>query len=189
MKDEMVVSINEYNDRVVYNIAAMNNKQIIRMIKDSTSSALAPSKETHEIYDEVDMEEFLNLARELNLGKDDVFIDIRSGKGRLVMLMTIKMDLKSHVGIDIVHDRHHIAVKAQQTLRDEGVSAMEKTVFENKDISDCGHLLSGCGLVFANNKKFKPEINELIKSLLVSNIHSKYLVVTENFYPRDSHPM
>ncbi|CAK4076254.1 unnamed protein product [Aphanomyces euteiches] len=191
MSDAMIVSINEYNDRAVYNIASMSNDDIIARIKDATCTPWAPTKEIHGTYDETDMDAVWNVARELHLDKHDVFINIGSGKGRLVMLLAVKMDLHCHIGIEIDHDRQQVVVKAKQTLVGEDAQARMNTFIKNKDLFNREHVPSDSGSVLANNGRFKQETNELIKNLLVSNLGTMYLVVTANFSykPSDSHPM
>ncbi|CAK4659881.1 unnamed protein product, partial [Aphanomyces euteiches] len=175
MSDAMIVSINEYNDRAVYNIAAMSNDDIIARIKDATCTPWAPTKEIHGTYDETDMDAVWNVARELHLDKHDVFINIGSGKGRLVMLLAVKMDLHCHIGIEIDHDRQQVVVKAKQTLVGEDAPARMNTFIKNKDLFNREHVPSDSGSVLANNGRFKQEINELIKNLLVSNVGTMYL--------------
>ncbi|KAG9410097.1 hypothetical protein AC1031_018131 [Aphanomyces cochlioides] len=191
LSNEMIVSINEYNDRAVYNIAAMSNDEIIAMIKDATCTPWTPTKETHVTYHDADMDAVWNVARDLHLDKHDVFIDIGAGKGRLVMLLAIKMDLNCHIGIEIDHDRQQVVVKAKQTLVGEDVPSRTNIFIKNKDLFNCEHVSSDSGSARAYNGRFKQETNELIKNLLVSNLSTMYLVVTEDFssQPSDSHPL
>jgi hypothetical protein len=98
--------------------------------------------------------------------ESDVFIDIGSGCGKLVLQMAVKTNFKNLVGIEIVDIRNQYA----KTILEQ-ISPIDdkKIFFINKDVRDFD--LSICKVVFTNNLLFSSELNDLIYDRLPEGCH------------------
>lgn len=75
------------------------------------------------------------LIHELNPKKSDVFYDLGSGGGRMVLKMYLDSPIHRAVGIELSPTRHAIALKAQEKLKELGQEISGKILeFRNADI-------------------------------------------------------
>jgi len=73
------------------------------------------------------------LLRLLNLGPDDHFVDLGSGRGRLAMHAALKTQVGSAVGVEMSATRHALAEQAQAGLQGLGYDFQGKLQLECKD--------------------------------------------------------
>ncbi|KAG9406696.1 Histone-lysine N-methyltransferase, H3 lysine-79 specific [Aphanomyces cochlioides] len=193
--DTLVHPKRRRSNRVRYHGGTLSRSAAIDLISNAVQYSITRPgsvrlhRQPHEIYDNVSMHDFLRLLDELDVTGIHGFVDIGSGTGNLVMLVAIASTISHCVGIEIVQERHNIAVRAKESLLAQGVAEIEKISFVAGDLSDEANksLFANAGLVFANNLRFKPETDELVKSMLAENSCIKYLAVTKRFFPRKSH--
>lgn len=98
--------------------------------------------------------------------ESDVFIDIGSGCGKLVLQMAVKTKFKNLVGIEIVDIRNQYA----KTILEQIAPIDDKKIFLiNKDVRNFD--LSICKVVFTNNVLFDSNLNNLIYDRLPEGCH------------------
>lgn len=85
----------------------------------------------------------------------DIFIDIGSGSGKLVMHLSIKSDIKTLVGVEIVPQRNRYSKWIK-----EKILADKSIFFIEKDIRDFD--ISIASIIFMNNICFDSELNDYI---------------------------
>ena len=113
------------------------------------------------VYGEVTKKGVQTLIEKITKYKDikesDVFIDIGSGCGKLVLQMAVKTNFRNLVGIDVIDIRN---TYAKSILEQISPIDDKKIFFINKDVRDFD--LSICKVVFTNNLLFSSELNDLI---------------------------
>ena len=73
------------------------------------------------VYGEITYEGMRLLAEKLALTRDDVFYDLGSGTGKLVCYLYLTTPVKNSIGIEMVGQRHCIALGVQEELRLAGL--------------------------------------------------------------------
>jgi hypothetical protein len=101
-----------------------------------------------------------------DIKESDVFADIGSGCGKVVLQMAVKTNFKNLVGIEIVDIRNKYA---KSILEQISPIDDKKIFFINKDVRDFD--LSICKVVFTNNLLFSSELNDLIYDRLPEGCH------------------
>lgn len=144
-------------------------------------------------YGEVTMQGMLCLFSELNLGKNDVFVDIGSGLGNLVMFASFVKGASKSYGVEIQHNRH----VAAQHIRDD-LAMLHKPYFDEKsvefvytphsELSKCPgieNILSTATVVFINNILFNSKtMHSCLQTLNnLGNINAVF-VFTSDPWPR-----
>lgn len=94
----------------------------------------------------------------------DVFVDIGSGTGKLVIHMSIKSDIKTLVGVEIVPQR----VAYSKWIK-EKISPDSSIFFIEKDINNFD--LSVANIVFANNICFDESLTKSIYDRIPKGCH------------------
>ena len=82
------------------------------------------------IYEPTSYGILIELFKKLWLTKRDVFYDLGSGNGRVVIFTTLATHVGKAVGIEIVRHRHRLALKAARALR------LRNAKFRNQNILD-----------------------------------------------------
>jgi hypothetical protein len=122
------------------------------------------------VYGEVTKKGVQTLIEKITKYKDikesDVFADIGSGCGKLVLQMAVKTNFRNLVGIEIVDIRNKYA---KSILEQISPIDDKKIFFINKDVRDFD--LSICKVVFTNNLLFSSELNDLIYDRLPEGCH------------------
>ncbi len=109
-------------------------------------------------------EHILKLKRDIN--PNDVFVDIGSGSGKLLIHAAIKLPLKTFVGIEIVEER----VKYSKHILSKFNPGVDKKVFFiNKDARDFD--LSIAKIAFFNNTYFSDKLVDEIYQKLPVGCH------------------
>lgn len=100
-----------------------------------------------------------------SINERDVFVDVGSGAGKVVLHMAIKSNFNTLVGVEIVPQRLRYAKKIQ-----ESVSVPHKSIFFiEKDILDFD--LSIANVVFMNDLAFDDELSWKIYEKLSKGCH------------------
>jgi SAM-dependent methyltransferase len=96
----------------------------------------------------------------------DVFVDIGSGTGKLILHTAISSTFKTLVGVEVIKERYQYAKSILETASpiDD-----KKVFFINKDIRDFD--LSFATVVFINNLCFDSELNKIIYDKLPTGCH------------------
>jgi hypothetical protein len=108
------------------------------------------------------------ISKYKDIKESDVFVDIGSGCGKLVLQMAVKTNFRNLVGIEIVDIRNKYAksILEQITPIDD---KDKKVFFINKDVKEFD--LSICKIVFINNVLFESNLNNLIYDRLPDGCH------------------
>jgi hypothetical protein len=90
------------------------------------------------VYGELTTAGVTELARYLELSERDVFYDIGSGVGKLVLQLAITIGLKKCVGIEIAQERYEASCSALEAARELGLIRARHCSFrhENALVSD-----------------------------------------------------
>jgi hypothetical protein len=100
--------------------------------------------------------------------ESDVFVDIGSGCGKVVLQMAVKTNFKNLVGIEIIDIRNQYAKKILEQIAP--IDDKDKKIFFiNKDVKDFD--LSICKVAFINNVLFDSNLNNLIYDRLPDGCH------------------
>lgn len=95
-----------------------------------------------------------NLIRHLDPKPQDVFLDIGSGVGKLVLQAAMSVGMRQCVGIERVRARHEYAVAALEYARQNTCLKTDNVVFEFGNALDCD--LSRATKVFMCSTCFSP---------------------------------
>ena len=124
------------------------------------------------VYGEVTKKGVQTLIEKITKYKDikesDVFVDIGSGCGKLVLQMAVKTNFRNLVGIEIVDIRNKYAKSILEQI--VPIDDKDKKIFFiNKDVRDFD--LSICKVVFMNNLFFDSDLNNIIYDRLSEGCH------------------
>ena len=111
------------------------------------------------VYGEITPGGASRLLRWLKPGKDDVFLDCGSGRGRLVLQTHLETDVGLAVGVEVHGARHRVAVEAWRRLSVlmAGASAARgRVAFHHRDFRDFDP--REVTLVYAGSLCFPPEL-------------------------------
>ena len=103
-----------------------------------------------------------------DIKESDVFVDIGSGCGKLVLQIAVKTNFRNLVGIEIVDIRNKYAKSILEQI--VPIDDKDKKIFFiNKDVRDFD--LSICKVVFMNNLFFDSDLNNIIYDRLSEGCH------------------
>lgn len=124
-----------------------------------------------EVYGETSYNLVNNMIDSIGFSRDDVFIDLGSGVGQVVLQMAGALELKSCLGIEVNDVRSNLASKMDARFRE----VMKWLCFDHNHFE----LMRGCFLdeiyrnkiasatiVFVNNFAFDSNLNQQLKVLL-----------------------
>ena len=147
-------------------------------------------------YGEVTLQGMLCLFSELNLSKKDVFVDIGSGLGNLVMFASFVKGAKKSYGVEIQHNRH----VAAQHIRDD-LAMLRKPYFDERstqfvyttqsDLNDCPgieSILKEATVVFCNNILFNSRTMRACIKTFLDYCTDTIFVFTSDPWPRRVRP-
>lgn len=101
-----------------------------------------------------------------SISSTDVFIDIGSGCGKLLLHSAFRLPIQTFVGIEIVKERYQYSKKISESVLPVDD---KKVFFINKDFQNFD--LSVGKLVFCNNLCFSKELNLALSDRLQSGTH------------------
>lgn len=115
---------------------------IKRIYKNINGFSIDPQESTkiseaggNSTYGEITDEGVLQLIKELNPTKDDVFYDLGSGAGRMVITMHLISPVKKTLGIELASSRHEKAMQALKDIKKEiKVHPLRIIDFKNEDL-------------------------------------------------------
>ncbi len=126
---------------------------------DQKSHTKTNKNERHLLYGEITREGIEKLVKEIPFTSEDVVLDIGSGRGKAICQLSILTDIKKGIGIEIVKERHDLALKL---VKDTG--PYENVEFLCEDIFKVPEILSEATIIIANCLAFSPDmIDEIIK--------------------------
>jgi hypothetical protein len=146
-------------------------------------------------YGEVTMEGMMTLMEELEVGKDDVFVDIGSGLGNLVLWASFVKGAKHSYGTEIQWNRH----VAAQGIRDD-LALLGKPYWDPHRAtfiycksslpSECPSLfgvLAEATIIFCNNVLFPPQVLQDLCTVIYNHANPfATIVFTSDPWPRTS---
>ena len=102
-------------------------------------------------YGEVLPTSWLKVLEAVDLSADDVFVDLGSGRGFLVMLTHLHCRIKRSIGVELSRERHAMALRALEALKSSRrAKDAPGLAFVNEDIRSCD--LSDATFVFLMNQ-------------------------------------
>lgn len=88
-------------------------------------------------YGEMLLSSWARVLNHVRLSSKDVFFDLGSGRGTLVMYTHLIHNLRRSVGVELSMERHIMATRALQALRKVDERMAAGILFLNADIRDC----------------------------------------------------
>lgn len=149
-----------YKDVWAYTIPRDEDKNIRR----TSSSSL---------YGEITFGSLDKVIQYLKLNKDDVFFDLGSGVGKVVMQVAMTTPVKKVVGVELSNSRYKEARKAARLLQSQGYVEPRKYSFKNEDILETNlknaTVIYSCSTAFPMKfmNKFTKKLGELKRPLRI----------------------
>ncbi|MEM7402486.1 MAG: hypothetical protein AAF310_00485 [Myxococcota bacterium] len=117
--DQVIDKVQQlYSNRAGFEISDKEKESIVKQSSNSTEGF--DSYHTH-VYGEITPQAARELLSELQLGKEDVFYDLGSGVGKLVLQAHLATPVGKSVGIELSKTRYDIANDALKQLRADGL--------------------------------------------------------------------
>lgn len=116
-------------------------------------------------YGEITYEGVEQLVHKLGLTESDVFYDLGSGVGKMVIQVYLNSPVKKSVGVELGPSRAHAAADAAHKLREEGrIVPGRQLLFYNKNIIDMP--LADATVIFMNSLCFSDALMQLLTDKL-----------------------
>ncbi len=128
-----------YRDVDGFEIAKSQERRIERVESSPTYGEIMPTA-LDQLIDALEMEE------------DDVFFDLGSGMGKVVLQVAMTARLKQCVGIELVDSRHRVACEVLADARAQGLLRTDDVVFRHSDMLRAR--LSGATVVYTCSTAF-----------------------------------
>ncbi|EGT58148.1 hypothetical protein CAEBREN_05660 [Caenorhabditis brenneri] len=141
-------------------------------------------------YGEVTPRQMASIFKELELGPKDVFLDIGSGIGNLVMLASLITPIKRSIGIEILDTPANLA-EEQKYWFSRILSHIGKRhkPFEliHDDCTKTKYLneVRQATVIFMNNFSFPDDLMAKIKGMLVFCENGRRIITTKRLFPAD----
>jgi SAM-dependent methyltransferase len=116
-------------------------------------------------YGEIKFESAQKLLDYLKPTKDDVFYDLGSGVGKLVLQAYLTTDIKKSVGIELSGTRYELAVKALKAAAENNLFDHREAKFLNENIITAD--FSDATIVFICSTCYSEELMEKIAEKLI----------------------
>jgi hypothetical protein len=97
-----------YRDVDGFEIAQSQERRIERAKSSATYGEIMPAATVH-------------LIDALQLGRDDVFVDLGSGVGKVVVTAALRSQVRRAVGVELACDRHRRGLGVVEAAQDQGV--------------------------------------------------------------------
>lgn len=145
-------------------------KAYLQMLYENKGGYTIPSEEAetilksggHPQYGEIPFDSAAHILDDINLSRQDVFYDLGSGVGKLVLQVYLTTSAKRSVGVELSKTRFDIAENChKQTLRDDHITVGRELVFLNQNINTVP--LSDATVCFISGLTFP---HQLIKSIM-----------------------
>jgi len=104
-----------------FEIDGRQERRIVRARSSATYGEIMPTATIH-------------LIDALELGPDDVFVDLGSGVGKVVVTAALRSDVKRAVGVELATDRHQRAAAVVLAAERDGVLAPGRVQLRNQDV-------------------------------------------------------
>lgn len=96
-----------YRREFGYDVSKADDARVAATQASSTYGELMPAATDH-------------LVEHLALGRNDVFYDLGSGLGKVVLQVALRAPVRRCIGIELVRSRHRVAQRILAELRDQG---------------------------------------------------------------------
>ena len=118
------------------------------------------------VYGEITYEGMRLLAEKLALTSNDVFYDLGSGMGKLVSYLHLTTPVQKSIGIEMVGQRHSIALGVQEELRLAGLLNQRREltfIHNNMRLED----FKGATVIYMSSLCFSDELMEALNQKFV----------------------
>ena len=132
-------------------------------------------------YGEVLLSSWATVLLHVGLGPDDVFLDLGSGRGLLVLYTQLSCGVRRSIGVELSRERHAIATRALALLRTRDPRAAAATEFRNEDMRATD--LSEATCVFLMNADLPHKLVAAVWERLLQR--ERPCVVLTLYAPRD----
>jgi len=134
-------------------------------------------------YGEMELTSVFDLMKDMALTAKDVFLDVGSGCGKLVVEVALGTAVGKAIGIEIVKERHAAGLHGLARLLAIGVPGLaDRVALVNDNVLNVD--LSEVTVVYMANTVFGPELMTAILTLLATLPRLRRVVVTEKLCAR-----
>lgn len=153
-------------------------KAYIQMLYENKGGYTIPTEETttiikeggHPQYGEITYDSAAHLLDDLHLSRHDVFYDLGSGVGKLVLQVYLTTPVKRSVGIEISPTRWNISEAAhKEVVTDDHLIQGRELVFINQNLTKAP--LSDATVCFISGLTFPPQLLQSIMDRLSALDH------------------
>jgi SAM-dependent methyltransferase len=123
------------------------------------------------------------LLAQLELGPEDLFVDMGSGIGKVALLAAMTTDVGRALGIELSETRHAQAERALQRAREQDVPGTERVSFAQADMLT--HPLDDATVVYTCSTAFLPGFMKRLVRRLASLPNLRKLATLQDL---DPHP-
>ncbi|MBM3632181.1 MAG: hypothetical protein FJX03_00515 [Alphaproteobacteria bacterium] len=169
-----------------------NPKAYLEMLFEKKGGYIIPSEEVdqirkeggHEQYGEIPYDSAAHLLDDLQLSRQDVFYDLGSGTGKLVLQVYMTTPVKRSVGIELSPTRWAIAeIARKQAAADEHVILGRDLNFLNQSIQKTA--LTDATVCFISGLTFPPDLIKSVMDRLSTLDHDVKVISVMNLPPHD----
>lgn len=141
-----------------------------------------------DVYGEMTAAGFATLATQLSLNNNDVFLDLGSGEGSLVIQAVKEFGVQHAMGIELSEERHDRAVLAagdSSTTPPSPTAGRSRTTFVCGDAAgpDAAKMLQSSTVVWFSNLLFGDELQQRIAENIARNGNNVRAVVSLKPFP------
>ena len=148
-----------------------------------SESDLIASSGGNSTYGEITPEGVHRLIQELGIYPNDVFFDLGSGLGKMVIQMYLETPVKKSIGIELSSQRFRLAEQAKDLLRAQGHYDRKRELrFSNSNILNVP--LDEATIIFTNSLCFSDEfMQKLLKQM--SRLPKLHTVISTKQFPEN----
>lgn len=141
------------------------------------------SKGSH-VYGEINHQSLTKLLSYLNLGPTDVFFDLGSGVGKVILHTALTTPVKKAVGVELSQTRHHEAKAALKRACTWRPQISDHTEYLNVDLMTVD--LSSATVIYTCSTAFSVSFMKKVTARLAEFTHDFRLVTLQDL-PNDRH--
>lgn len=133
-------------------------------------------------YGEIEEEGLQNLIKYLNIDKNDIFYDLGSGLGKVVLYFYIETSVKTSIGIEFYKKRSMEAEQVLKKLYKKKPQLLDDNriiTFQNSNIKDVN--LDDATIIFMCSECYSPELLDTIYDKIKNNKNLKYLISIKKY--------
>lgn len=133
-------------------------------------------------YGEIKPEGVQNIINELNITNKDIFYDLGSGLGKVIMQFYINTPIEQAIGVEFYKERHNQAEKALLKLYKEFPNELDNDriiTYQHQNIKDVD--LSDATIIFMCSTCYSNDLLDVIFNKIKDNKNIKYIISLKTY--------